>query len=120
MPNFRSESFGPGDQSWLGSTHGIRNARTAVLDVTAFDVEGGVIPSGTPVNAADEGNVTPFTGGAGEVLGFLLTEQRVQNDERINVPVLRHGTVKVDKLPVPFTPPEDAGQFVFVTAGSGS
>jgi len=120
MPNFRSESFGVGDQTWLGSTHGIRNARTAVLDVSAFTPVDGVIKSGTPVDASDEGAVVPFTGGSGERLGFVLTDQVVGVDEKINAPVLRHGIVKVDKLPVEFVAPENPEGFSFVNAVSGS
>lgn len=124
MPNFRSESFGVGDQTWLGSTHGIRNARTSVLDVSAFAPVDGVIKSGTPVNAADESAVVPFTGAAGERLGFVLTDQKADADAYVNAPVLRHGIVKVANLPVDFVIPADApGEFSFVggvqAAGGG-
>ena len=36
MPRYVSESFGAGDQSWLGSAHGIWNGRTEILDISAF------------------------------------------------------------------------------------
>ena len=53
MPNFKSESFGGGDQSWLGSAHGIANCRTEKLKVSGFTkgthYPNGYIPSGTPV-----------------------------------------------------------------------
>lgn len=125
MPNFRSESFGVGDQTWLGSTHGIRNARTAVLTVSAFTPVDGVIKSGTPVDAADEGAVVPFTGAEGERLGFVLTDQAVGADAKINAPILRHGIVKVDNLPVEFEiPASSPGEFSFVggsvAGGSGN
>lgn len=114
MPNFRSESADPGDQSWLGSAHGLRNSRTSVLTVSAFTPVDGVIKSGTPVDASDESAVVPFTGAEGERLGFVLTDQKVGVDEKINAPVIRHGIVKVDKLPVSFTAPADEGNFSFV------
>lgn len=122
MPRLRSETFGPGDQSWLGSTHGIANARTSVLDLSAFTeathYPDGYIPSGTPVNADNESAVLPYTGAVGERLGFLLTDQRVIGTADINAPILRHGIINVDNLPVAFTVPAADSNFVFVGAGA--
>ncbi len=36
MPKLRTETFGGGDQSWLGSAHGIGNCRTETIDISAF------------------------------------------------------------------------------------
>ena len=36
MPKLHSETFGAGDQTWLGSDHGIYNCRTFTLDAAAF------------------------------------------------------------------------------------
>lgn len=117
MPRLTSETYGAGDQSWLGSTHGIGNCRTATLDVSAFTAAthypNGYIPSGTPVNVADEGAATPYTGAAGERLGFVFTDQRVTGED-IPAPVLRHGIVKADRVPGDFTVPASAPGFVFV------
>ena len=36
MPRLKSETISSGDQSWLATTHGIRNCRTATIDVALF------------------------------------------------------------------------------------
>jgi hypothetical protein len=66
MPRLSTESFGAGDQSWLGGTHGIYNCRSVAPDpdlFTSSDFPDGVVPSGTPiglVTATDK--VGPYTG----------------------------------------------------------
>lgn len=70
MPRLISETFGAGDQSWLGSTHGIHECRTETVDISTF-TEGthfpnGFIPSGTPV-AKVGGVLVPYAQGASEV-----------------------------------------------------
>ncbi len=110
MPKLRTENFGPGDQSWLGSTHGIRNARTSVIDISAFTkathFPDGYLRSGTEVNAADESAVKPYTGAEGEQLGYVLTDQPVVGDQDFGAPILRHGIINISKLPIAH---EDAG-----------
>lgn len=114
----KSETFGGGDTSWLGSNHGTDNARTSTLVVANFTAgthyPNGYFPSGLPVNAADEANLKPYTGATGEALGFVLFDQPIDGQERLAAPVVRHGIVRVNKLPVDFTAPADAGSFVFV------
>ena len=109
MPRLKSESFGGGDMTWLASDHGITNARTSVLDVSTFakatHYPKGYFPSGLPVNCASEASVKPWTAAAGEVLGFLLTDQSTDGVEDLNAPILRHGLIKVAKLPIAFTAP---------------
>lgn len=116
MPRLTSETYGAGDQSWLGSTHGIGNCRTATLDVSAFTAAthypDGYIPSGTPLNVADEGAATPWAG-TGR-LGFLFTDQPVHGTGDIPAPVLRHGIVKADRVPGDFEFPANAPGFTFV------
>jgi len=108
MPNLRTETFGPGDQSWLGSTHGIRNARTGVIDISTFTkathFPDGYLPSGTPV-ALVGGVYVPYdktvgtTTGAGILAGHILTDQRVVSDTvDFAAPILDHGRVKVAKI----------------------
>lgn len=117
MPRLKTETFGGGDQSWLGSTHGIANARTEVLDISAFTAgthyPDGHIPSGLPV--AKVGDVlVPYdategtTDGAGVLAGFVLTDQRVVGAENFAVPLLDHGRVITSNLPIAFTPPTAA------------
>jgi hypothetical protein len=66
MPQLTRESWSAGDQTWLGSAHGIRNARTVAPDPDLFtttDYPDGFVPSGTPlglITATDL--VGPYTG----------------------------------------------------------
>jgi hypothetical protein len=121
---------------WLGSNHGIRNARTEILDISAFTAgthyPDGYIKSGTPV-AKVGGVLVPYDAteatvtGAGILAGFVLTDiplgvtpgATAVATEDFNVPLLDHGRVKVGKLPVTFVAPAAAAksantQFVFI------
>ena len=65
MPRLRSETIGTGDQTWLGSTHGIYNCRTVVPDATLFTLAAypEKIPSGTPLGEVTAtGRLGPYTG----------------------------------------------------------
>jgi len=107
-----TETFGARDDlSWMGSAHGLRNARTETLDPAAFTPVDGWIPSGTPV-AKVGGKLVPYdpdeavTDGAGVLAGFVLTSQKPAADGgNLAVPLLDHGRVKAASLPVAFTPP---------------
>lgn len=103
MPKLRTENYGSGDQTWLGSTHGIRNARTNVIDISTFTAAthypNGFLPSGLEVNAADETAVKPYTGAEGEQLGYLLTDQQVVGTQDFGAPILRHGIINISNLP---------------------
>lgn len=108
MPRLSSETFGGGDQSWLGSSHGIRNARTETIDISAFTAgthyPNGYIPSGTPV-AIVAGLAVPYdvtaatTTGAGVLAGFILTDQKVVGSTDFAAPIIDHGRVNVAKVP---------------------
>lgn len=128
MPRLVSETFGAGDATWLGSTHGITNARTEILDISAFTAQthypAGHIPSGLPV-AKVGGVLVPYdategtTTGAGVLAGFVLTDQKVVGDADFAVPVIDHGRVKVANLPITFVAPAAEAKranvnFVFV------
>lgn len=116
MPRLKSETIGAGDQSWLGSSHGIHECRTEILDVSAFTANthypNGYIPSGTPV-AKVAGLLVPYdsteatTTNAGVLAGFLFTDQTVVGTADFAVPVLDHGRVKAAKVPT--------GSVAFVT-----
>lgn len=127
MPRMKSESFGTGDQSWLDSAHGLRNARTEVLDISTFTsgthYPNGYIPSGTPL-AKVAGMMVPYTSaegtttGAGILDGHLLTDQPVVGTVDFAVPVLDHGRVKTAKVPQgtdAFTAPVAAAKRINVT-----
>ncbi|MDQ7877364.1 head decoration protein [Microbacterium sp. QXD-8] len=108
MPKLRQETFGSGDMSWLGSSHGIRNARTGIIDISAFTANthypDGYIPSGTPV-ALVGGLYVPYdktegtTTNAGVLAGFILTDQPVVGTADFGAPILDHGRINVAKVP---------------------
>lgn len=119
MPRLKTESFDGGDQSWLGSSHGLRNARTETLDISTFTAAthypNGYIPSGLPV-AKVGGVLVPYdategtTTGAGILAGFILTDQPVVGTGDFAVPVLDHGRVKTGNLPITFAVPAAAAK----------
>lgn len=109
MPRLKIETIGNGDQSWLGSSHGITECRTELLDISTFtagtNYPNGYIPSGTPV-AKVGGVLVPYdsteatTTNAGVLAGFVFTDQSVVGTSDFAVPVLDHGRVKSAKVPV--------------------
>lgn len=122
MPRMKTETLGGGDQSWLASDHGIFNCRTAVIDVSTFTkathYPDGYLPSGLEVNVASETAVKPWTGAAGEKLGYLFTDQPTDGATDFGAPILRHGLVKTARLPIKHidpTNPADASGFNFIT-----
>lgn len=115
MPRLTSESFGSGDQSWLGSAHGISNARTETVDVSTFTVVDGYIPSGTPV-AKVGGVLVPYDGteatvtGAGILAGFILFDQPASGTSDFPAALLDHGRVKAANVPGTFVAPVAAAK----------
>lgn len=107
MPKLRSESFGGGDQSWLGSAHGIADCRTETIDVSAFTAgthyPDGYIPSGFPV-AKVGGLLVPYNAagadGSQNIAGHLFTDQAVVGTGDIPAPLLDHGRVKTARVPL--------------------
>lgn len=105
MPNIRTENFSTGDQSWLASSHGLRNARTKVLDISTFTktthYPQGFIPSGTPVGEVD-GKLVPYDAaaetGASTLVGHILTDQTVTTDADFGVPLFDHGRINAAKI----------------------
>lgn len=127
MPRLSTETIGAGDQSWLGSSHGIHECRTEQIDVSAFTAgthyPNGHIPSGTPV-AKVAGQLVPYTSaevtttGAGVLAGHLFTDQKVVGTADFAVPVLDHGRVRSAKVPTgtdAFTVPVAAAKRVATT-----
>ena len=127
MPRMNSETFGAGDQSWLGSSHGINECRTELLDISAFTAgthyPNGYIPSGTPV-AKVAGLLVPYdsleatTTNAGVLAGHLFADQPVVGTNDFGVPLLDHGRVRSAKVPVganAFTVPVAAAQRAAMT-----
>lgn len=101
-----------GDHSWLGSRHGVSVAESGTLNVSAFNLDTDVVPSGYPVADDQDGLLVPYTGGVGQNLrGFVIGDQPL--DGTAVVPVLWTGRIVVDNLPVDFTVPDTPGQFVY-------
>ena len=119
MPRLKSETVGTGDQSWLGSSHGIRECRTEFLDISTFTsgthYPNGYIPSGTPV-AKVGGVLVPYddtqasTTNACVLAGFVFTDQAVIGTNDFAVPVLDHGRIRTAKLPQTVTLPGAAAK----------
>lgn len=127
MPRLQTETIGTGDQSWLGSSHGIGECRTETLDISTFTAAthypNGYIPSGTPV-AKVGGMLVPYdsteatTTNAGVLAGFLFTDQQVVGTNDFSVPLLDHGRVRSAKVPQganAFTVPVAAAKSANVT-----
>jgi len=98
-----------GDQRWIGSRHALDSAQTGTIKVSDFTkathYPDGFILSGQPVNVADPANIKPYTGAAGQVLGFLKDNHQVTVNVQGDVPTdiqvayLWHGRIKTDFLP---------------------
>lgn len=108
MPRMKTETYGTGDQSWLGSSHGIGECRTVQLDISAFTAgthyPNGYIPSGTPLSLS-AGLAVPYTSaegtttGAGILAGHLFADAAVVGTNDFPVAVLDHGRVRTSKVP---------------------
>ena len=104
MPFLRTEEWGAGDLSWLGSAHGIWNCRTVTLDISAFTPSStyhpnGHIRAGTPLQRLASGLYGPYSG-TGLFSGFLFTDQQVHGTADLPAPLLDHGRVKLGNLPI--------------------
>lgn len=126
MPRLNSETITTGDQSWLGSTHALYNARSVAPDEAAFPIgtyPNGV-PSGTPLSIlTTTGKAAPYDGagtdGTQTLAGFLVTDQPAGVNGNASWPMLDHGRIRTDRLPVAFTAPTAAGAFTFYDGSEG-
>lgn len=125
MPRMKTETFGGGDQSWIGAgAHGITDARTEILDISTFTAgthyPDGYIPSGLPV-AKVGGVLVPYdptegtTTNAGVLAGHVLTDQPIVGSADFAVPLYDHGRVVTANLPIAFTAPAAAAKRAAVT-----
>lgn len=104
MPKLKTETFGPGDLSWIGPDSA-KAGRTEWMDTAdeAFTpkVVNGVVPSGTPL-ALVGGQLKPYDAtaetDASILIGFLYTDQP-RNVGKLGVPVFDQGRVNITKLP---------------------
>ena len=129
MPNrIETTPLSEGDQTWLASTRGIYKNATKRLKLSAFSSHiasaGGYIKSGYPV-AEVAGELVPYvsggTGGAEKHAGFVFNDIPVpagSADTHANVALVDHGRIRINRLPVAFTPPTGAnigGLFTYET-----
>lgn len=126
MPKLKTETFGPGDLSWIGPDSA-KAGRTEWLDTadTAFaaKVVNGVVPSGTPL-ALVGGQLKPYDSAAATdasiLIGFLYADQP-RGVGKIGVAVFDQGRVNISKLPGgAFTPPAPAKDATNVTFMKGA
>lgn len=101
----RSESFGAGDQSWLGSRHGTETPKSATLDPAAWTAKtvDGRIKSGEPY-AVVSGLAVPYnaggSGGTNVLAGFIFTDLSVKAGAgNVTFPGIWHGRIILSKLP---------------------
>jgi len=69
MPRLSEETYGAGDQSWIGSPHGIHDCRTVAPDPDLFTAAlfPNGVPSGLPLGKVTAtGLVGPYTGDASD------------------------------------------------------
>lgn len=103
-----TESFGAGDQSWLGSRHGTETPKSVSFAPAAWSakVADGRIKSGEPF-AVVSGLAVPYdvTDGSGSgpkatIAGFLFTDQSVVSTRgNVTAPAIWHGRILLSKLP---------------------
>lgn len=94
-----TESWGSGNQTWLGSAHGTDVARTVTIDGSTISGFDGVIPSGIPLKAVAGGKFAPVTAPADVLAGFLLTDQSFTGTADVIAPMIWHGRIRADRLP---------------------
>lgn len=122
MPGLVNKTLGTGDYRWLLHTHGIRDAvTTGMLDVSTFTkathYPNGFFPSGLLLNITDPKAWKPFTGGAGEKLGFLMGDHETDGVEDRAAATLFHGSIRTGFLPVNTNLPATAPNGFYFTAG---
>lgn len=107
----RTETFLVSDQSWLGSQHGVDNARTATLDTSTFTLAthypDGFFKSGIPLaKITATGKYGPYddaaVDGRAVLAGFLLDAVKAPAVNTIDpvANILMHGFVLEAKLPI--------------------
>lgn len=120
----RRDSFGPGDQSWLGSRRGVDTARTITIDATASSskINNGYMKSGEPLaKSTATGKYIPYASGtsangANVLAGFLVADLPVIAGAGDAVgALLDFGRIVLPKLPSTVAANANtSGSFVFV------
>lgn len=103
---------GGGDDSWMGSRHGVAQAATGTLKASTFTVDNDIVKSGYPVaKNATSGMLEPYDTGD-TLYGFVIGDYDISNGDE-PVAVLWHGRIITANLPVAFTAPTGPTQFIF-------
>lgn len=113
--NIVSKTYGGGDDRWMGSRHGVVNAKTGTLSASAFT--GKVVKSGTPVIQNAEGFYTPA--GTSAPTGFVVGDHDVTAG---NTPGAGHGggsksATKWNVVGVSGLPPQHLHHLLGIEAG---
>lgn len=109
--SFKTESWGQGNQSWLGGPHGVGDTNvTVTLDKSAFTANthypNGYFPSGLPLGKITaSGKYGPYSNAASDgtetLVGFLVNDVKAPTADTDPVgAMLMHGRVVESKLPV--------------------
>lgn len=113
-----------GNDSWLGSRHGVENAHPGTLLASAFEnaegVVNGVVPSGYPLVSASGGTFGPFVEGTstgGQLVGFSIGDRDITDGDDTTA-VLWHGRIKLANLPITMTKPAAATPGFTLIAGA--
>ena len=121
MPGLVNKPIGSGSFRWMLNTHGMRDSVTATIDISAFTkathYPDMYLPSGLIVNVANPKLVLPFTGAAGEKLGFIVGDHETDGVEDRSIAVLTHGMIKTSLLPVTANLPATAPAGFYFTSG---
>ena len=108
----RTVSYGSGNHTWLGSSHGTNNAIGVTIDVEALTetdhYPNGYLPAGTVLaNITSSGLRAPYDpadtpAGIGTATGFLLEDVKIPTDGTTDVAAaeLRHGRIVEANLPL--------------------
>lgn len=121
----RIEQFGPGDQSWLGSRHGVDNAIPVTIDVTASSskIVDGYMKSGEALALNSSTNLyQPYdsagSNGTDTLRGFLIADLNVVTGAgNATAAMGKHLFVRKSKLPTPIGSPAASkidGLFIFL------
>lgn len=107
------------DDRWLGSRHGVENARTVTLKSTGFPAStDGIVKSGTPVEVGGDGLAVEWAG-TNPIAGFVLDDVSIREGDA-PVALLWHGLIYTQHLPVAtFAVPANPGAFVYVGGNKG-
>lgn len=107
MPGLTTlKTYTSGDYSWLLNTSGFDEATTGFGKVASFTkathFPDGYLPCGLMLNVANEKDIKPFTGAAGEVLGFLMKDIPIAEGqtEGLGFAFIIRGQIRTANLPV--------------------